>query len=455
MTPRPLTKIWRLCVLPAALLALMPTTRAEETPLLPEQVFPALQGILQQAIKQSPTMVSHNLDVLIAGGDRLQGRSGMLPKLGGYYQFQHSQDTRADAFGTLDTKRVGYNLSLTQPIFHWGALRNNALMWKIREDISKENYADAYRNLAQQVRNGYLGIIAAKVQLANAAFNAKNADRALASAKDRVAKKTMSEGEYFPISIANDRAHLDLQNATEQYLEAREDFATLTGAAQLDDKDVPDTIPILQSDAQVVPSMLAEFLSLAEPMTLQARILRQNVQVSDLDYAIQRKRLYPTIDFIVGISQDQQRYSALSQEYLLRSKYIGFQVNWNIFDGFATRGAIASSLARKRQAEVNYKQYVEQTAQKAQQAARRVDIARQQMALSDRLLDNSQVFLKFRQQDFQRGQASETDVDQARAGYNSSLVAAVNDRANFLNRIMDFVSLIGADPAVASLPAAP
>lgn len=416
--------------------------------LLAEEIFPPLQDILRQAVAQSPTMVIKHLDILIAEGDRLQSRAGMLPHAGGGYQFQLSRDYRADALGALDTKHELYNFAVTQPVFHWGVLRNTALMGKIQEEMSKENYEDAYSHLAQQIRSSYLGLVVLKVQLENAKFNLEISDRALASVKAQLAKQAASPGRLYEAEMDNARERLALNSQAERYLDARQDFAALTGTPVLEDAEIPDKIPALTVDPTVVPHLLTEFLAVAEPKTRRAEVLRQTIRANELAYMNQRKRLYPNLDFVIGVSQDQQRYSALGSEYLLRSKYIGLQVNWNLFDGFATKGAIASARARKLQAEEAYQQYVKQSTQDAERSARMVNLARQQMQISERQLNSSQGGLNLVKQGLQRGQNSEDDLAHAQASYNNALVTAVNDRYNYLNQVADFIAKTDSDPMV-------
>src|SRR5690606_29072454 len=131
--------------------------------------------------------------------------------------------------------------------------------------------------------------------------------------------------------------------------------------------------------------------------------------------------LLPKLNFIVGMSQDEQSYTINNaQKYGVLSKYVGITVNWQIFDWFATRGAVRSALASKRQSEQSYRIAIDNLQRTVQNAARNIELASRQMAISDKLLDNSKVYLDFRQEDFKRGNASEADVNQAQASYYSA-----------------------------------
>ncbi|MCF7687223.1 MAG: TolC family protein [Cephaloticoccus sp.] len=416
---------------------------AAETPQLAEDIFPELRQILAEAAKQSPRMLAQDLDLLMADGDLVQAKSGMLPRLGGYYQKSKTKDVREDVTGTLDSNKTYYSVSFSQPIFHWGALRNNAKAGEIRRLIADENYAEAYRILAQEIRANYLGLIMTKVGVRVSSFNRKLAEEKLAVEEERLQKKVISEGAIFQTRIDAEQARLALDTAEWYFLNAKQDFSLLTGQPQLTDAQIPNGIPGLMESKPAIDRMLAGFLAQAEPNTASARILRQQIEIDDLNYRSQKTGLRPKLNFVLGVSQDEQSYTTnLAQKYALQSQYAGLQVSWNIFDGFATRGAVTSALARKRLDERNYRVFTERLAHDARKAAKAVELAQRQLAISERLLDNAGNFLAYTKEDFKRGQASETAVNNAQANYNSLEHSANSVRRDYLLRVSEFLSLI-------------
>lgn len=428
------------------------TTMAEDALVLPEQVFPQLKQVLDSAVTQSPRMVLRNLDILVAEGDQTQARAGLLPSVAGYYQFSKAKDKREDQPGTLDTDKVYYSLALSQPIFHWNERRNSARIGELRKHIAERQYEEAYRVLAMEIRSTYLQMILRKIQLVNVRNEQKLADDALKLAEEKLAQKVTSEGEIFQVRIASDRAHLATEYAELEFLKLKQTFAALTGQPLADDDSIPNEIYGLASSTTAVNHLLANFLGRSEPVIPQAIIMQQQIEVEGLIYQNQRKRLLPKINFVAGASQDEQSYTAnVGLKYGVQSRYAGLQATWSIFDGFAARGAVASSLARKRLLEASYKQMKESLAQGAQNSAKQVELAFRQMQINDRLLASSMEFLKYRQGDFQRGLASEKDLAAAEAGYRSMFASTVSARSEYLMRVVEFVSLIGEDPATARL----
>lgn len=408
---------------------------------MPEDVFPELKQVLAQATAQSPRMVASNLALLQADGDLKQARAGLYPSIGGNYSVQQARDKREDLPGqTLEADRTYYSFSLNQPLFHWGERRNTARIGEIRRQIADENYASAYDLLTQEVRTAYLVLALRKQQARHAAFSLTTAENALKVAEERLAKGEIAEGVIFPVRVAAEQARLALETVEWNFALAKQDFAVLTGLPEPVDASIPDGIPTLANSHAAVQDELARFLAQDEPNTPSLRNQRRNVQIADLTYKNQRTRLKPKLSFIAALTQDEQSYTLnIAQKYGLQSRYVGLQVSWQIFDGFATRGAIASTLAAKHQAEHAYKQLTESIARDAQRMTKNVELAQRQMAINDWLLDNSKGYLEYRQEDFRRGQASETDVGTAQAAYNSALASANSARYTYLVRVAEFV----------------
>lgn len=412
--------------------------------LMPEDVFPELKPLLAQATAQSPRMVASNLALLQADGDLQQARAGLYPTIGGYYSLQQARDKREDLPGqTLETDRTYYSFSINQPLFHWGERRNNARIGEIRRQIADENYGVAYDLLAQEVRTAYLVLALRKQQARHAAFSLKMAENTLKVAETRLAKGEIAEGAVFPARVGAEQARLAVETTEWDLALAKQNFAVLTGLPEPADASIPDGIPGLAARHEAVQRELARFLAQDEPNTPALRNQRRNVEIAELSYRNQKTRLRPKLSFVAAITQDEQSYTLnIAQKYGLQSRYVGLQVNWQLFDGFATRGAVASTLAAKRQAEHAYKQLTETIARDAQRAAKNVELAQRQMAINDWLLGNSQGFLEYRREEFRRGQVSETDVDTAQAAYNSALASANSARYTYLVRLSEFMQLI-------------
>ncbi len=441
----------RLLVLVSAILSAGPAS-ANPDLTTAERLFPELEAILRSAVSQSPRMLNRALDLEIAENDRIASRAGLLPYVGGFYNQTESRDDRADLADTLSVSKVYYNASLTQPIFHWGERKNNYQASKIREEMTKGNYREAYRLLAQELRYAYLQLIVKKAHLGRARFHLDFQRAQLRLAEERLAKKVISEPEMFAFRLNVERAEIEADRSEYDLLNSKRAFARVSGTLLLDDNAIPETIPVVHYDAGKFDRVLAGFLTHKDPPTQDAVNLRGNLEIEELTYRNQKTRLRPKFSFIAGITQDEQSYTInFAQKYRVTSHYVGLAINWAVFDGFATGAAVRNSLARRRQMENDYRDLTQRLSEQVQTQVKVLNYSARNMAITDRFVISAEGLLKARQEDFARGVMSETDVNNARVGLLEAQVNALHARIDYLNKTGEFLGTVVEDPVLANL----
>lgn len=420
---------------------------------MPERAMPGLVPILQQAMQQSPRMLNRALDLEISENSRLEARAGLLPSIGGNYRQVQSRDDRADLNSPVTVSKIYYDFSLTQPVFYWGERRNNFRAGEISKQIAVGNYREAYRQLAQELRQKYGSLIVQKSQVARAHRYMAYAEQQVKIAEERLAKKVISELEAFPVRLAAEQGQINLDRTQFEFESAKHSFARLAGLPSISDEQIPDEVPVVGYSGQAFDELLAAFLSAKELPNVEVVNARFRVQAENLSYQNQKTRLRPKFNFVLGTNQDEQSYSINgSQKYRVTSNYAGFTVNWTIFDGFAAQASKRSALARRRQAENELSEATDRIAQQAQSQARYVNFAARSMAISDRALTSAEGALKGRQAEFKRGVASESDVSLAELAVFDARYFAYNNRLDYLSKVGEFLGTLSQDPVVAALP---
>jgi outer membrane protein TolC len=420
---------------------------------LPENLFPDLKGILEAAANQSPRMIARNAENSIAEQNRLIARSGLLPSVGASLQFNPWQrDNRSDLAQPTDTKKFYYNLSLTQPLFHWGALRNGSRIGELQEKIVQGQTAEAYRLLAQEIRAQYLGLILRKVILSRAQLNLSITADLLAAAQGKFEKQVISEGEMFMPRLNHDQAVLAVDRNTEEFESAKTAFAKLTGAPRLNDAQIPADIPSVTTASDALASILADYTSHKELKSFYLDTLRNQIAVEELNYKVATTRLKPKLNLIVGASQDQLSYTSnIAAKYKVQSTYLGVSVYWPIFDGFATRSVVANSLTRRRQAEQVYADAVANLSEQTRSQLKQLSFSARSLEMANRMLGSGESYVQSRQDDVKRGLASEAQLNAVRLLYLDAKIAAFNARFDYLIKTGDFLSLLLEDPALVNL----
>ena len=458
-TPLPMPRLTRLLTLGTALVCLaVPAARAESydnnnLP-VPENYFPALKGILSSAVSQSPRMVARNAENASAEGNRIVMKAGQLPTVSGYMNYYpYDRQVRADLADPTTSNKLAYNLSISQPIFHWGALQNNTRIGELQLKMTQGQTAEGYRLLVQEIRSLYLQLIVKKAALGRARLAQQMAEDDFAVSQTKLEKKVISDADMFVPTIGRDKARLGADQAAEDYENNKLVFAKLCGVPVLSDDQVPDEIPALDGPAPVFEPMVTAFTSQKDLNSYNLRYIGDQIEVEKLGYDNLTTRLRPQLNFVLGTSQDQQSYTTnISAKYKVTDYFTGVQVSWTIFDGFATKGAVASSLARRRQLEQSYRDLSANLADQARNQLKLVNFARRGMDISDRLLNSSAGAVRDKKADAARGLASANDVNTYQLAYQEARINAFNARSDYLMKSSDFLSTLLEDPALSNLP---
>ena len=431
--------------------------RPEEA--MPENYFPGLKRLLESAVSQSPRMIARAADEAAAEGARITARAGQLPRLSGsgqYYPWQRDIRLRADGSkDRLNSDRLTYYLNMSQPIYHWGALRNATRIGEIQLKAAEGQTAETYRLLVQAIRAQYLQVIISKKTLVRTRFSQKLAEADFALAQDKLASKVIAPSAMFSVQMNLDQAKLSTDQAEEAYASAKRTLAKLAGAPELADDDIPDEIPVLERKLALMQSMMQEAIGEGDkaPPSYALEGLHDQIEIERLNYKNIKARLRPNVDFVLGASQDQQSYTAdIGNRYGVQSFYTGVSVSWSIFDGFATRGLKRSSLARQRQLKQSYREMSEGLIEQARSQLKQVGFAERSMALADKYLVASQGGLNSTKDNVKRGLSSSSDVDAAQLNTYDAEIRAFNARYDFLMKSAAFFSTLLKDPALSSLP---
>lgn len=429
---------------------------------VPEQLFTDLDALLKKAVQQSPQMLRRALDLEIAENDRITAQSNLLPSASGYYSYYKSKDRQATLYDNpaqsynpapYTLTKTPYAASVSQPIFYWGERRNYARIGEIRKLVAEGQYREGYRQLAQALRAEYLRLIVLKITAQRARYNQEYISNQLKQDEERLLKKVISEAAIFGARINAERAQIAMDRADTELAAAAHSFARLAGlGAGFSEKDVPDKFPEVTYTPAAVDRLMAGFLAQKDPPTTDAVTLREQLKIENLNYQINRTRLWPKFSATVGMSQDeQQNYFGGGGKYTNRSIYGGLTVNWTIFDGFAAGAATRNSLARRRQLENDYLQLTEKLAEDVQSSAKQIGFAAREMAITDRLLIASEGNVRAKEEENRRGVSSEAEVGLVKLALYDAQFNAYNARRSYLVTVGDFLGMTVEDPVLANL----
>lgn len=311
---------------------------------LPETVIPGLEPLIAAAKDVAPSVIQARLSALAAEERVNAARALTRPRADVFVEgaYRDNSETRDGSV------KPYYNIGLEQPLWHWHALDNQKHIAAINKKLADQNYDEARRSLALEIRRQFLDLTLQKLSLAetSAAYNRQRTT--LGVNRDRSRR-----GEYASDLLATDelavrKAEVSRDRQLTSFQRALREFALLNGLEAFAANQLPSEVPTVPATAKALVQPAAP-LPVAHGQ-IPAALARPEGQlaISRLDKEIIRVRTYPMVNFAMGA--DQGAASGADPTAVV-NYFAGVRVRWNIFDGFATRAATREALHLVRQNE--------------------------------------------------------------------------------------------------------
>lgn len=420
-----------------------------------ETLFPQLEAILVGALGQSPTMIQEELGRLATSYDEKAERSVLYPRVSGYGFFYIQREERKNANDTDVGERSYYDLSLTQPVFHWGALRAQAEIGHIYRLIADRNFTEAYQILANRIRDTYLQLVSTRVDQRNRVLSIERSRAQLEitrqlAADGRVPASTVTTAEFALESeiLARDRAEFAQDRLLRQ-------FRSLTGNAAFSLADLPEMIPAVTAveDARALP-LRTEYVTRRgyEDSITYFRTVR-SLDVERLRLRIAKSELRPKFNFALGLSQDMDTRTTnnVEQRYMLNTAYAGLRVSWSIWDSRRNQSLVRAAQARIRRSEKNLEQMEADLTDAIEAAGKELGFATRALAIAERGYVGSESSHRAAEGLFKEGRVSQEQVDIARLALRAAEYNVGEARRDYLRNVSSFLATIQADPLVLRL----
>jgi outer membrane protein TolC len=440
---------------------------------MPENYLPGLMELVHAAQKESPTMITQQIQVAEAEANLLNADSVLYPSLsaGGSYGLASESVGEAGQFGAAGSHSTGnstsesYSVSASMPVFRWGAVWNGIRVTKLALEISRKSYAEAYRTFLQQLRDSYIALVAKKIGLRNAGVNLQLAEDARNLAQANLKSGMIAEGGTVASKLGEEDARLNYDRLLEDYSHAKRVLAQLAGVPDIKEDSIPGEVPKVPYPSDTADAVLAAFLRDGAKSTFQAENLQMAIHQARLNYDIAITRQLPQFSAYYGYSAADTTSIALASaspgeapspasiaKVGETSISYGISAGWDIFDGFSTEAGIRSAKLTRRAAERQMLTYLETTLEQAQDARRQLDLYARAMAMAEERHDLAAAALRQTEADHKFGTVPQAAVDATRYGLYASELNQISARADFLSHWSSFVSLVDADPALGLLP---
>ncbi|MDP3071575.1 MAG: TolC family protein [Opitutaceae bacterium] len=416
---------------------------------MPEDHLPGLRAILATAFERSPHLLEaeyrraeREARVLIDDSARLPGVSGRLNYA--------SNDTSISSTNSSQSRATGffYNLSVSQALFHWGALKNQSEIARIRVAIEQRKFDVAYRVLAVVLRKAYLALIVEKARLryARASLALLRAD--LVVLAERKQSGAISEASLAAEELRARGVAIETERAEAEFAANRSRFARLAGLADLPESAVPDHIPAPKVSPDLATALTAVLLRDGAKSTLEYEIHDLTVREALRRQKIEQVRLLPKFSAEAGLSLENStdvNGNTVNQQGIQR-RTVSINANWNIFDGFATTGLKRDALAARRLAERTLAARTDEILREAQILERALKIDVSEAELRDLHHGLALQGRKRVAEEAALGNLPPGDIDRAQLNIGQAEAAMFAARAVLLGRWSELVALAAEDP---------
>lgn len=400
-------------------------------------------------------MMIRNANAAAAHADMLTAKSARLPTVGGSASFQKSDEDRGDSLGGIPTDRTYYNFSINQVLFRWGEVSRSIQNAEIRLAIDDGNTRKAYSLMASEVRAAYLDLVRARRGLERTRFALSLNDSALREIQVKRAQNLASDFDVYSAELTQQSGTYKAGIAEDRFQVASAKLSRLSGIPRLDFEQVPNDIPtpLINQDAEIIVREVAQFFSDAEPANTDLRAALKNLEIQQNDLKNTEVSLRPKFTVSAGISLDDQAYSrSVADRYQVESQFVGINLSWSIFDGFATKRRIRSSLSQIRASEIRIDNMRRELIDDVESHARLLKTLALAIVIDERKLDSARLQLEAMIESEARGEASAAQIDVLRLGVHDAVGAALFARHNYWNKLGSLLGLIDQDPILSRVP---
>ena len=305
---------------------------------------------IEQAVavaqERNPEILIARKKVLAARGGFIEARSGFLPSLSssGLYDKRQTQSE-------TNLRQEDYNaiLRLDQNLYTGGAVTSQVAIAKL--NIEKANYdlQEIVSRVTMDVQIAFNELLLNRAKVRVREESVRVLDEELNNQQQNLSAGIVSKlnVERAEVALANERPELfnaqtDLKNS---YLRLAELFGTdLRPGAQAPPFEISGELQYRPNHAD-----LNGCLARADANRPVIKAREKDIAIEDRQYVLDRSAMRPHVRAFSGYEVYSERDPDVGQEFNYGG-VVGINATWNIFDGFATKGRMQATRARREAA---------------------------------------------------------------------------------------------------------
>ena len=286
----------------------------------------SIEQAVALAQERNPEILIARKKVLAARGSFVEARSGFLPSLAstGLYDKRQTQSE-------TNLRQEDYNviLRLEQNLYTGGAVTSQVAIAQLNIDKANYELQEIVNRVTMDVRIAFNELLLNQQERLNAGIASKlNVERA-------------------EVAMANERPELfnaqtELKNS---YLRLAELFGTdLRPGAQAPPFEISGELQYRPNHPDLI-----DCLARADVNRPVIKARQKDIEIEDRQYVLDRSALRPHVRAFSGYEVYSERDPDVGPEFNYGG-VVGINATWNIFDGFATKGRMQATRARREAA---------------------------------------------------------------------------------------------------------
>jgi outer membrane protein TolC len=326
-------------VLLFSILCLCPRARCD-TP-----TYTVEQGVAL-ADAQNPEVIIARKKIEAAHGDFIAARAGYLPSVisnGLVDKRQHQAETRL--------RDEDYNVSVRalENIYTGGATSNQVAIARLNIEKQECEFREISNRVAMDVRIAFYELLLNRAKVKVRQDSVRVLEEELKSQQERfnaglVGTLNVRRAE---VAVANERP--ELINAQTQLKNSYLRVGELFGMDYRDDPDQPRFEVAGQLQYQATHPDLNGCLARADVSRPQLQAREKDVEIEDRQYLVDRSELLPHVEAFSAYEIYNERDPEVGPEFN-HGYLVGVDATWHLFDGFATKGRMRATRARREAA---------------------------------------------------------------------------------------------------------
>ena len=305
---------------------------------------------LEQAValaqKQNREILIARKQLEAARGGVIEARAGYLPSVVSTGLLREREQQEQSRLRSDD-----YNASLrvVQNLYSGGAVKGRTAIARLLEEKRKLELAVVIDRVTMDLRVAYYDLLQNRAKIEVRQQSVGVMQQELQAQQERFAAGTVAELNVrrADVALANERPELiDAQTRLQNsYLRLNE----LCGLDATKGERAPRIDPADRLQYQPRHPDLVECLAYADVTRPEIRSREIDVAIEDQQLTVDQSELRPRVEAFTGYEVYSERDPEVGSEFN-HGYVVGLNASWHLFDGFATRGRMQATRARREAA---------------------------------------------------------------------------------------------------------